>query len=480
MRVNTALVVGAGFAGLSAALELARAGVRVTVLEAEPVAGGRAQRFTTPDGFAFDLGPTLIVMTDVLRGVLGAQRFAALGLRRLEPGYRVTWPDGAAFDVSSDVATLLANLERFPPAPKPSRTLRFLADVHEHYLEARAKILERDHSPLSFAAALARPGRFRPWAFGSLERFVRRTFAHPRIVDALTFQPLYLGTSPLRAPALYAMLAVEEIVGGVWYAPGGTGAIVDALVAAARAHGVTFAFGERVVEIATERGRARAARTTAQTYDADAVVVTADRESAMRTFVAADRSGRRQRYGHSACVWYLGLDRALDGPHHRVFLPAHSRAAYAQLDAGMLPDEPLVYACNPAVSDPSVAPVNGAALLLLAVVPHRGILPDIDEERYFERVLRVAERGFGPLRDRIVYRRTRGPAAFERELGLPYGAAFGPDHLLDQMGPFRAPIRHRALANLTFAGSGTHPGSGVPMVLLSGRLAARRLLGAAT
>ena len=110
---------------------------------------------------------------------------------------------------------------------------------------------------------------------------MRRTFAHPRIVDALTFQPLYLGTSPLRAPALYAMLAVEEIVGGVWYAPGGTGAIVDALVAAARAHGVTFAFGERVVEIATERGRARAARTTAQTYDADAVVVTADREGAI-------------------------------------------------------------------------------------------------------------------------------------------------------------------------------------------------------
>jgi phytoene desaturase len=173
----------------------------------------------------------------------------------------------------------------------------------------------------------------------------------------------------------------------------------------------------------------------------------------------------------------VGSAGGVDGPHHQIFLPSEPRAAYAQLDAGTLPDEPLVYCCNPAISDGTVAPANTAALMLLAVVPHRGVLPELDEERYFERVLAVAEQRLGPLRAHIAYQRTRGPAAFERELGLAYGAAFGPDHLLDQMGPFRAPIRHRTLANLAFAGSGTHPGSGIPMVLLSGRLAARRLLG---
>lgn len=473
--MKTAVVVGAGFAGLSAALELARCGVGVTVVEACDRPGGRAQRLTTPEGFSFDTGPTLIVMTDVLQSVLGAERFAALDLRRLEPGYRVRWADGQSFDLSSDIATLLQNVASFSPAPPASSTLSYLAEVHAQYREARARILDRDHDVGSFLRAVLRPGRFRPWAFRPLRSFVGKHFANTRVVDAMTFQTLYLGTSPLQAPALYAMLAVEEIVGGIWHAQGGTGAIVDALVAACRAHGVAFKYGMTADGIDWEGRRARRVLTRNGVLEADAFVVTADRDFAMRTFFPGIPI-RHPRYGHSAYVWHLGVARTLAGPHHQVLLPNDPGRSYAQLDAGMLPEEPLIYCCNATVSDAGTAPRGGSALMLLSPVPNRQRLPVIDEKAYFARVLRTVESHFGSVADPLVFRRAWGPIDFERSLHVPYGAAFGPDHLLDQMGPLRPSIRHPRIDNLAFAGSGTHPGTGVPMVLLSGRIAARRLM----
>lgn len=473
--MKSVIVVGAGFSGLSAALELARCGAKVLVLEGADGPGGRARRFVTPEGYAFDSGPTLVVMTDVLRRALGQRAFEGLSFRRLEPGYRVVWPDGTSFDLSSNIATLLGEIERFDPAPPPSSTLAFLADVHELYLEARSKILERDDSLLSFVGRLASRGRFRPWALGSLRRFVQRFFDNPRVVEALTFQSLYLGTSPLIAPAMYALLAAEEILGGVWYPAGGTGAIVAALVRQCEEHGVTFSFGSRVTRVLDDGHRARGVESATGTHYADGIVVTADREVAMQRLFAEPGHEPSPRYGHSAMVWYLGIDRRIDLPHHTVMLPSDPWTAYAQLDQGLLPSAPLVYLCNPAASDESVAPPGHSALVLLAPVPNRSTLFAFDARHFFERVMTVVERHAGPVAERIVYRSARGPAEFERELDVMHGAAFGPDHLLDQMGPFRPSIRHPRLSNVVFAGSGTKPGSGVPMVLISGRLAGQRL-----
>ncbi len=475
--MKSVVVVGAGFAGLSAAIELARAGTRVTVVERSGAAGGRAQRLVVPAGYTFDTGPTLLVMTDVLRAVLGERAYAALELARIEPGYRVGWPDGEHFAMHSNLAAFLDEMSRFEGFARRSRALAYLATVHEQYAQARRKILEVDHTPASFAATLLRPGRFAPWALGSLPRFARGYFRSDRIVQALTFQSLYLGTTPLRAPAMYAMLAVEEVVGGIWYLRGGVAALVDALEAYARSLGVEFAFDTRAERVLDDGRLAHGLRCDRAELHADGVVVTADREPALATlFNDAPRARRRLRYGHSAMVWYLGIEGAVNLPHHSIMLPHDPWATYAQLDRGSLPKEPLVYACSPSRTDPSLAPPGHAVLTLLTPVPNTAAVPAFDEDALFARVLARVERETGALGTRIRHRAARGPRGFAAELGLAHGAAFGPDHTLDQMSVMRPSIRHPRLRNVVFAGSGTHPGSGIPMVLISGRLAARRLL----
>jgi phytoene desaturase len=474
--MKSAIVVGAGFAGLSAAIELSRRGVAVTVLEAADRPGGRAQLWEQ-DGYRFDLGPTLIVMTDVLRRALGDEGFERLALRRIEPGYRVRWPGGDSLAIHSDVALLLQEFARYEPG-RASRVLHYLAKVRQSYPEARSKILDVDHTYGSFARTLFSPGRVAPWVLGSLRKFTQKYFSHPRLIEALTFQTLYLGLSPLRAPAMYALLPTEEIVGGVWYTSGGTGTIVDAFVDTAMARGVRFIYGAKVDHIARASDGGIRVECGSSVYDAEGVVVAADREPSQHLFGDPLPRSRSPRYGHSAAVWYFGVDAPLELDHHTIFLPSDPFRSYAQLDAGRVPDETMLYLCNAAATDPSVAPPGGRTLLALTLVPNRRVLADFDEAALRDKVIAAIESMTGPFRERIVVERRRTPVEFESELGLMHGAAFGPDHTLDQMGPFRPAIAHARWPNVVFAGSGTRPGSGVPMVVISGRLAAERLAGA--
>ena len=477
MGVKSAAVVGAGLAGLSAALELARSGMGVDLYESAAIPGGRAQQLVSPDGrFRFDTGPTLIVMTDVLRRALGEDAFAALHLQRLEPGYSVRWPDGESFDMHSDVALWLQNVERFEGRYSAARALDYIARVHAQYLESRGAILDVDFTPGSLLQRLFGARKLQPWSLGNLRAFTSRFFSHPRTIEALTFQSLYLGLSPARSPAIYALLPVVEIVGGVWYARGGTAAIVDALAAACERAGVRIRYGARVERVVVERGRARGVVVGGELRNADAVVVASDREPALTSLLCEPPKRSRLRYGHTAAVVYLGVDGPVNLPHHSVLLPRDPWSAYAQLDGGDVPGDPPMYVCNPAVTDDSVAVGSGSPLLLLIPVPNRAANPNVDEQSVFARALELLEAHAGPLRDRIVFRQMRGPLAFERDFGLAHGAAFGPDHALSQMGPFRPSIAYRGAANVAFAGSGTRPGSGVPLVLISGRLAAQRIV----
>ena len=440
--VKSALVVGAGFAGLSAALHLARAGIAVEVLEATDHPGGRAQAWRSGE-FHFDLGPTLVRMPDVLEKALGAERFAALELMRLEPGYEVRWPDGERFSMHSDIALSLAEFERIEPGVSP-RALDYFTRVHGAYREARAHIFEGE---------------------GTLRRFTEQFFRQPRLVEALTFQSLFLGTSPLRAPAISAYLPVVEATEGLWFAPGGMASIVDGFVDAGRASGVVFSYGRRVESIERSSSGAWRAATAEKSYEADAVVVALDREPAHALLGARPPQIEAMRYGHSALCLYLGVRRRVDLPYHSIFLPSDPWRAYAQLDSGHLPDEPPIYAHNPVARDASAAPSDGSALFVLAPVPNLLALREEEIAAFRKRIFERLEREVGELREFIEVERMRGPAEWASELGLVHGAAFGPDRGLDRDAP-----------GLAFAGSGTRPGSGVPMVVASGRLAAEHLL----
>jgi len=475
--MKSAAVVGAGFAGLTAALKLAEAGVVVDVFEACDRPGGRAQRLVSEDGrFTFDMGPTLIVMTQVLRQVLGDESFDALRLRRLEPGYSVRWPSGERFDMHSDIALWLDNVQRFEGRGGAARALDYVARVYEQYLESRDNILAVDFKAASIIGQLLRWRKLRPWALGDLRKFTQKYFANRRVVEALTFQSLYLGLSPQRSPAIYSLLPVVEIVDGLWYPPGGTASIVDAFVGACTARGVRIHYSSPVSNVPLGKRRAVGVVVGGRLHPADAVIIASDREPALTGLLAERPRRSRLRYGHSAMLTYLGISGSVDLPHHSVLLPDDPWAAYRELDEGVVPQRPPVYVCNPSRSDESLAPSGFSTLLILTPVPNRAALHDCDERAVYERAVDILEQHTGPIAGRIVYRRTRGPAQFERELGLAHGAAFGPDHGLGQMGPLRPSIGYSGAPNVAFAGSGTRPGSGVPLVMMSGRLAAERIM----
>ena len=475
--MKSAAVIGAGLAGLSSALELARSGLTVNVYERAAGAGGRAQRIRSPDGrFRFDAGPTLIVMTDVLRRSLGDEAFDNLRLERLEPGYTVRWPGGERFDMHSDVALWLQNVARFEGPRSAAKALDYLARVHDQYLESRRAILDVDFTLASIVRRIAGARKLKPWSLGDLRSFTSRFFSNPRVIEALTFQSLYLGLSPSRAPAIYSLLPVVEITGGVWYARGGTAAIVDALLDACTRAGVRVHFEAPVQRIELNGGLARGVVIGGNAHAADAVVVASDREPALTALLSERPKLSRLRYGHSAVVAYVGISGRIDLPHHSVLLPKNPWHAYGELDRGEIPGDAPVYVCNPGATDETGAPEGYSSLMLLVPVPNRSAAPIIDEERIYRRAIATLEEHAGPIAVRVVYRRLRGPEAFENEFGLAHGAAFGPDHALSQMGPLRPSISYRGAKNVAFAGSGTRPGSGVPLVLISGRLAAQHIV----
>ncbi len=473
--MKSAIVVGAGLAGLAAALELARHGVRVEIFERAAQPGGRAQTLVSPDGrFRFDMGPTILTMTPVLRRALGDDAFEALGVRRLEPGYRVAWPDGTSFDMHSDVSLWLSEVAKFRSGAAGS-ALAYLAKMHEVFNGANEALFGTSWDSAALRDALAHAPPLRAWMFGALPRFARKHLVHPRLVEAATFQTLYLGMTPSRSPALYGLLMSSEVCGGVWHARGGMSAVVAALVAECERYGVRVRYDAPVSRVLVSNGRARGVVADGETFVSDAVVVASDREPALRALFG-ERSRRRIRYGHSAFVAYLGYRRPLPLQHHTMLLPDDPWRAYRELDAGRIPRNLLVYACHPAATDDTA---SEGAVTALVVVPNRRALAELDEHELVARLAQRIADATGVDAGDLAFTAHRGPKEFERALGLEAGAAFGPHHGLSQMGPLRPSIAYPGAANVAFAGSGTHPGSGVPMVLISGRLAAEHVLRAA-
>ncbi|MDQ2680895.1 MAG: NAD(P)/FAD-dependent oxidoreductase, partial [Candidatus Eremiobacteraeota bacterium] len=278
------------------------------------------------------------------------------------------------------------------------------------------------------------------------------------------------------APAVYALLPVVEMVGGIWYAAGGTAAIVDALVASCIAAGVRMHFSSRIERVVVFDRRARGIVVRGKTKPTDGVIIASDREPALTSLLHERPKKSRLRYGHSALVTYLGIEGAVDLPHHTVMLPNDPWRSYAELERGIVPESPAFYVCNPVVTDAGCAPRGFSSISMLVPVPNRAAAEHLDERAVFGRALTVLEGHVGKISDRIAYSRTIGPAAFENDFGLARGAAFGPDHALSQMGPLRPSIAYRGARNVAFAGSGTRPGSGVPLVLISGRLAAQHIV----
>jgi phytoene desaturase len=478
------VVVGAGLAGLSAALRLAAAGRRVTVLEREAVPGGRAGVWHA-GGYAFDTGPTVLTMPELLEDAfacVGERLADHLDLVPLDPIYRGRFADGSVLDVRAGVDATADAIADVCGAREAAGYRAFVAWARALYRAQVRDFIDRNlDSPLD----LLTPNLARLVAlggFGRLDPRVGRFLRDPRTRRLFSFQAMYAGVSPTRALALYAVIAYMDTVAGVWFPRGGVHAVPRALAAAALRHGVDIRYRTAVTRAELRGGRAVAVYTaTGERIPADAVVLTPDLPVAARTLLGRP-TRRRLRYSPS-CFLLLAGTRGLAPPdaHHTIhFGSAWEHTFDELLHQGRLMSDPSLLVTTPTLSDPTLAPAGAHAHSVLAPTPNLDAPIDWPRigPRYRDELVAHLERlGYHGWAAAVEVERVVTPADWAA-MGMERGTPFAAAHTLRQTGPFRPPNLARGLANVVFAGSGTVPGVGVPMVLVSGRLAAERVTAA--
>jgi phytoene desaturase len=471
-------VVGAGLGGLAAALRLQGAGHDVVVLEQRPRPGGRAYRLRD-GGFTWDMGPSLITMPWVLEETFaagGLDLHAEVTLRRLEPMYRIFWAgEDEHFDFRADRDALAEQVAKFSTADA-RRVGGFLDALRPIYEEGILGAGRRDFgSPAAFAALV--PSMVRLGAVVPLHRFVARHFSHPRVREAFSFHSLFIGGDPFRVPAIYAALVYLQVLDGGWYADGGVYSLVEAMAAP-----LDVRCGEPVEAIEHAHGRVTGVRLAGgQRIEADAVVSNAD---VLRTHELVGRRPprRRLRATMSCFLLYLGTDRVFDRLEHHTLLVGRRYRDFIRsvTRRGELARTFSTYVHAPARTEPAMAAPGGDSIAALLPVPNLRAGLDWGREsgRLRDALVADLERTFGlaglDASVRVEHRMT--PDDFARELGAVDGNAFAVEPTLHQSAYFRAPNRDRGLAGLYHVGGGTHPGAGIPGVLLGAEVTAGLVL----
>ena len=473
------VVVGAGLGGLSAALRLAGAGRRVTVLEREPVPGGRAG-LLADRGYSFDTGPTVLTMPDLIADALdcvGESMDDWLTLDPVAPLYRARYADGSALDVHATVDAMADEIARVCGPAEAAGYRRVVDFVSQLYrLEMRDFIDRNIDSPLS----LVRPTLAKLAALGGFRRLapkVAQFLKDERTQRVFSFQAMYAGLSPYDALAIYAVIGYMDSVAGVFFPRGGMHAVPRALAGAAEKHGVELRYDETVTRVELRGTRAVAVHTASGLrVPCDAVVLNPDLPVARRLLGAPVT--RKLTYSPSCFLLLAGSTAAYpEAAHHTISFGRAWREVFDEILGGRLMSDPSFLVTSPSVSDPSLAPAGRSSYYVLFPTPNLDGPVDWRAEgpRYLERVLQTVEsRGWPGFADGIEVSHVTTPLDWEAR-GMERGTPFAAAHSFRQTGPFRP--RNIWGENVVFAGSGTQPGVGVPMVLVSGRLAAERILG---
>ncbi|RKN38989.1 phytoene desaturase family protein [Streptomyces hoynatensis] len=479
-------VVGAGLAGLSAALHLLGAGRRVTVLEREPLPGGRAGLLAR-GGYLMDTGPTVLTMPHLVGeafSAVGDSLEGRLELVPLHPAYRARFADGSSLDVHSEAGPMAAEVERLAGPREAAGYLRLRAWLTRlHAVQMRSFIDANFDSPWQLLgpdlARLAALG-----GFGRLDAAIGRFLRDPRLRRVFSFQALYAGLPPARALAAYAVIAYMDTVAGVWFPRGGMHALPRALAAAAEAAGADLRYGHAVTRLERRGGRITAVHTEAERVPCDAVVLTCELATAYRLLGRRPRRPLPLRHAPSAVVLHAGCDRTWPQlGHHTLWFGASWESAFRRLTrTGELPADPSLLVTRPTATDPALAPPGRHLLYLLAPCPNTALGPAAHRwrelgPRYRDALLAELERrGLCGLASAVEEECLVTPADWAAR-GHAAGTPFSAAHTAAQTGPFRPRNLVRGTENAVLAGCGTTPGVGVPTAVLSGKLAAARVTG---
>ena len=485
-----AAVIGSGFGGLSLAIRLQAAGVQTTVLEKRDKPGGRAYVYED-QGFTFDGGPTVLTDPSSLRALfeIGGKRMEDyVELMPVDPMYRLCWEDGTVFDYTNDPQRLEEQIRALNPAD---------VDGYRRFLDYSRKTFEKGylelgHVPfLNFGSMIrVAPALMKLNAYRSVYRQVSKFVQDEHLRQAFSFHPLLVGGNPFMTSSIYSLIHALEREWGVWFARGGTGALVRGLVKLFEDLGGTIRLSSEVAHIDTADGRITGVRTRDGWHgEFDAVASNGDVLHTYRDLLGHTDRGRKKskslessRWSMSLFVIYFGLKRVHEHlKHHMVlFGPRYKGLIQDIFNGPELADDFSLYLHAPTLSDPSLAPEGCSAYYVLSPVPHLG-KADIDWDevgpKYTDRILDYLERHHIPgLKDDLVTCRTLHPFGFRDELNSHLGSAFSVEPVLWQSAFFRPHNRDSKIPNLYLVGAGTHPGAGIPGVVGSGRATAGLML----
>jgi phytoene desaturase len=483
MSGKKVIIIGAGVGGLTTAIHLARRGFSVEILEKNDFAGGRCSAIKK-DGHHFDVGATLLMMTDVYKQVwksFGRDLFRELDLIRMDPIYSIRFKDGEKIDFSSDLSKMQEQLEALEKGSFSSM-LNYLDDSYRVYQLSMKHIIDRDfRNAFQFFNPKNLFLLLRLNAFKNHYKQASGYFKNELLRTTFTFQNIYVGQNPFDASAIFAMLPFLELTDGVWYPKGGMTRITDNLLDIARENGATIRLNTKVSRIMTNTNKTQGIEIeSGEKLPADLVVCNGDLPSIYSQLLPDRKLAERissKEHTCSAIIFHWGLDKEFPQfEQHNVYVSGNYRDNIKAVfeDKG-IPEDTSFYVHSPARSEKSPAPDGQDSISLLVPVSHlneHGSQDWLQVRNKAKKLAlqRLSEEGITDLEKHIKFELVYNPGTWRNAFNVSKGSVFGSlSHKLMQMGYMRPHNQHSKYKNLFFVGGSTHPGNGIPMVLLSAK-----------
>ena len=487
------IVIGAGVAGLSAAVRLQKLGYEVTLYEKDRQVGGKMNQIKTA-GFTFDLGPTIVMMPEIYREVFefcGKDPDDYIPMKKVDPMLKLYFNKEEPIEFSNDLIELTKTLENISPEDTQGY-FAFLADIYQRYTIAKEAFITKSfrgfwdfYNPKSLWAGI----RLRTFsdAYTSISKFVK----DDRLRKSLAFQTLYIGVSPYQGPSLYTIIPMIELFYGVYFIEGGMYTLATSLARLFEELGGKIVYETSVDEILIDNKIAKGIRIGKDQVMADAIVCGADFPYAMKELIPDERKRGKYtnkkiakfEYSCSCFLMYLGLDKKYPEEHlHSIYFAEDFKQNVDDLfERGKLPDDPSFYLYRPSLMDDSLAPEGQKGLYVLVPVPELSKYEKWTEQTmqaYRQKIIRLLKEKtiFKDIDEHIVSETLITPKDFSERFNAYNGATFGLKPTLKQSNYYRPHNKFSAAENLYFCGSRTHPGAGVPIVMQSAKLAVEELL----
>jgi phytoene desaturase len=487
---KTAVIIGSGIGGIATSVYLSRNGYDVSVYEKNSSAGGRCGQLIK-DGHRFDTGATMLIMPGIYREIfqsLGIALFENNDIAQLENLYRIYFDNDEVIDFSTDENRMRIQLEKIEPGSF-KRSQKYVSDGYEIFKTGMNKLIGRNFYHLFQFANLRNIGLLiKLKTYISNYRYAAKFFRNTHLRMAYTFQNIYVGQSPFNSPALFSMVPAAELTEGSFFPKGGMFAIVLKLLAAAESSGVRFSYNMSVARIKVSKNRAESVIFEDGTeIAADVIVANADLPYVYRELLPDRRMSKKidsMKYSASAICYHWGLDKVYPQlGHHSVFLSDGFREGLDKIFKDKsVSDHPSFYVHAPARTDPSAAPENQDTLSFVVGAGHVDKMKKQDWSNTSKRIRsalirRLKQLGLEDIEEHIKFEICYTPDKWQEACNISRGSVFGSlSHNLLQMGYFRPHTRHSRYRNLYFVGGSTHPGNGIPNILISARLTSERIL----